>query len=283
MKSIALKTNNSQTIDYLQNELLNFNMDNVYFTSKQFKHYNNFIIHYKGNNEAVFINKVASLLSFLVIYEFEEDFLKNSIYKNYFYFSSHEREIILSNCYDIMVDSKDYLKNKYNILFSIFKSYLINNNKIFLNGFINFRLQQYHDLLDSVVNEAVNSFIIEKEYQEFISMLKLYINSQNCNSSEIHVVYSNDFTLILDENKNIIENSNKMLNAKFLSDITFSTNDYTLNTLLNELPEKLYIHLINNTIDEFIRTLTLIFDKRVVICNDCNICNLYKKNILSKK
>ena len=153
----------------------------------------------------------------------------------------------------------------------------------FLKGFINFRLTKYHKYLDDIVDEAVNNFIIEKEYQEFISMLKLYINSQKSISKEMHIVYSNDFTLILDENKNIIENSSETLQAKFLSDITFSTNDYTLNTLLNYLPEKVYIHLINNTIDEFIRTLSLIFDKRVVLCNDCNICNLYKKHINKSK
>ena len=27
---------------------------------------------------------------------------------------------------------------------------------------------------------------------------------------------------------------------------------------------------------EFINTLQLIFEKRVVLCHDCNICNLYK-------
>jgi len=38
-----------------------------------------------------------------------------------------------------------------------------------------------------------------------------------------------------------------------------------------------YIHLIDIE-DEFINTLKLIFDNRVCICKDCNICTIYKKN-----
>lgn len=166
---------------------------------------------------------------------------------------------------------------------NIFSIYIENNKNIFLNGFINFRLNSYINILNEIVDDAVNSFIIEKEYKEFVSLLKLYINSQNNKANTIHVIYSNSFTILLDENKNIIETTKDMFNAKFLSDITFSTNDYTLNTLLDLLPKKIYIHLIDNTIDEFIKTLSMIFEKRVLICTDCNICSLYKNVIKSTK
>ena len=86
MKSIALKTNNPQTIEYLEHELKNIDIDNCYFSCRNFKHYTNIIVHYKGNDEKKFIIKISNILSFLVIYEFEEDLLKNYIYKNYFYF-----------------------------------------------------------------------------------------------------------------------------------------------------------------------------------------------------
>lgn len=281
MKSIALKTNNPQTIEYLENELENFNIDDCYFSCKNFKHYTNIIIHYKGNDEKFFINKVSNLLSFLVIYEFEEDFLKHNIYKNYFYFSKNERDIILNNCFDIMVESQNFLKDKYNILYKCFNDYLKTNKKIFLTGFINFRLNKYDEILNTIIEEAVNSYIIEKEYKEFISLLKLYISSQDTIFDTIHIIYSKNFTLILDDDKNIIENSKEHLNAKFLSDITFSTNDFTLNTLLNILPSKIYIHLVDNSLDEFIKTLSLIFEKRVNICTDCNLCDLYRKKVTS--
>ena len=66
-----------------------------------------------------------------------------------------------------------------------------------------------------------------------------------------------------------------MFNAQYLSDISFSSNDYALNTLLTLLPRKIEIHLIGYE-DEFINTLKLIFGTKIFICTDCNICRTYK-------
>ena len=111
--------------------------------------------------------------------------------------------------------------------------------------------------------------------------MKLYISSQNSNIDVIHLIYSDENSILLDKNKNIIPFSEDLLKTKYLSDISFSKNDYILNTLLNLLPKKIYIHIIHNYIDEFINTLSLIFENRVVICKDCDICELYKNMKIS--
>ena len=63
-----------------------------------------------------------------------------------------------------------------------------------------------------------------------------------------------------------------------MSDITFSSNDYCLNTLLNILPKQIFIHLIDSNEDEFINTLKNIFGKKVTICFECELCKKYKIN-----
>ena len=76
--------------------------------------------------------------------------------------------------------------------------------------------------------------------------------------------------------------ANNVLNAKYISDISFSSNDYALNNLLTLLPQKIYIHLANSYEDEFINTLKLIFNDRIFICKDCDICRLYSINTIEK-
>ena len=244
MKSIAIKTNNSQTIEYLKENLSKINSKEVSLSCKDFKHFTNIIVHYKGNNTEEFIKELATILSFLVIYEFEEDFFIKIINQDYFYFSKQERDIILENCFNIIIDSNTIMKNKFKTIYTEFLNYLLNNKNLYLSGFINFKIPTYLDILKKVVEDAVNSFILEKEYNEFISLLRLYINSENSLFDTLHIVYSKDFTLILDEDKRIIDNSKEAFKAKFLSDISFSVNDYTLNTLLTLLPKKIYVHLI---------------------------------------
>ena len=84
---------------------------------------------------------------------------------------------------------------------------------------------------------------------------------------------------MLDENKDLIIIRDDIFDRKILSDITFSSNDYILNSLLHLLPKKIYIHIVDNFVDEFINTLQLVFEDRITLCTDCNICNLYKKSI----
>ena len=281
MKSLCIKTNDSNLLDYLLNELNLLDINDVCFCQKKFKHFNNIIIHYRGKNTKDFICKLSSILSFLVIDELEERLIKNIILKDYFYFDKEEMDIIYNTTLDLM--SEDFSKafiNKWNILYNTFENWIKENKSIYINGFVQFRIKPYLDILDEIVCEAVNCYVVEKEYNEFISLLKLYISSQSCTCKKVHLLYSNSSTILLDENKNVIPICDDIFKSKYLSDISFSANDYTLNTLLSLLPEEIEIHLINTIIDEFINTLQLIFEDRVTICNSCPICS--GKTISSK-
>ena len=279
MKSVCIKTNNFNLLNYLLNELDYIEIEPVYISSNEFKNYKNIIVHYRGNDDKKFINEVSCILSCLIIDELEETFLKKIILKNYFYFNYNERKHILDMCFDIFADDfNTYFDKKYNCLISAFEDYLTINKSIVLTGFINFRIKDYMSIIENIVDEAVNTFIIEKEYFEFVSLLKMYINSQPTNCKIVHLIYNNENSILLDESKNVINISDDIFKAKYLSDITFSSNDYALNSLLTLLPKKIYIHLIDNVIDEFIHTLGLIFENRVNICTDCNICKIYKNN-----
>ena len=108
-----------------------------------------------------------------------------------------------------------------------------------------------------------------------MSIWKLYINTEPCQIEFIHLIYEDIIPILLDKDKNIIRVDSNILNAKFLSDISFSNSDIALNTLLNILPKKIYIHLIDKEVDEFITTIKLIFENKAIICTDCNICRIY--------
>lgn len=283
MKSVCIKINNSNLLNYLLSELDYIEIEPIYISSNEFKHYKNIIVHYRGNEDDRFIHEISCILSCLVIDELEETFLKKLILKNYFYFNSNERKHILDMCFDFFTDEFNfYFDEKYNCLINSFENYLNNNKSIILSGFINFRIKNYISVLENIVDKAVNAFVIEKEYFEFVSLLKMYINSQKCSSDIIHLIYNNGNSILLDENKNIINISDDIFKAKYLSDISFSSNDFALNSLLTLLPKKIHIHLIDSCVDEFIHTLGLIFENRVEICNDCNICKIYKSNKIKK-
>lgn len=281
MKSICIKTNNQKTIDYLLEKLNNSDFNDIYFSYRKFKNYDNIIIHFIGKNTNLFLKEVSKILSYMVMDLFEEDIIEKLIASEYFYFDSIERQEIFNYTIEDLFDNDESMYTReeiFQVLYEVFYAHFKNHHSIYLKGFITFRMKKYFEILCDQIDKSVNEFLVQREYTEFITLLKMYINSEVPACNIVHLVYFNSKPILLDENKNAIKIDEDMFNAKYLSDITFSSNDYALNTLLNLVPRKIYIHLIDNTIDEFITTLKLIFEDRVIYCRDCAICKMYKKS-----
>ena len=276
MKSFCIKTNNTDILNYLLKRIEEIDFGDITYSKNKFKIYENIIIHYQGKNNLEFYDFFCNILQEVVIEFYEEKLIKQLINYNYFYFDEYERGRIAENTlklkdseeYKMLIESENYIKNT-------IMNYAKENKCIVLDGFVYFRLQDYTKCLDTLVDTAVNQFVIEKEYTEFINLLKIYVESRLPEFSLLHLIYNKGESILLDSKKNVVSISDNIYNAKYLSDISFSSNDYALNTLLTLLPEKIEIHLIDEE-DEFINTIKLIFEDRVSICKDCNICKTYR-------
>lgn len=284
IRSFCIKTNNYNILNYIIGNFKCNTPTNFYLSKNKFKIYNNVIIHYTGEDANVFYNYITSIIQHIILEFYENKILYNFINYDYFYFADDEKDEIFDIAQEILKENETLYNTRKNTLYHICYNYVKNHKSMILDGFINFRIREYSIALNEIISEATSTFTIKKEYNEFIHLLKSYINTSSSTANEVHLIYSNDDSLLLDENKNIINIDKNIANAKYLSDISFSSNDYCLNTLLNIIPKRIYIHLLNNTDNtEFLDTLCAIFEKRIIICLDCNICNLYKTNDILKK
>lgn len=276
MKSFFIKTNNNAILEYLLDKLDYLELEEVKYSKNKFKIYSNIIVHYIGEKISFFDEKLSSIITDTILKFYKEKMIKKIINFDYFYFEEYEKKIIIQNCCEI-IESSEYeqISKEKEYIHEAVLQYVIENKSMILEGFVNFRIKEYIKYLDSIVDIAVNKYIIEKEYNEFISLLRMYINSKKSNIKNLHLIYGKSELTILDENKNIVPLCKEIYNAKFLSDIIFSENDYALNTLLTLLPQRIEIHLLDSE-DEFIKTVKLIFEDRVYICRECNICRTYK-------
>ncbi len=283
MKSVCIKTNNSQIIDSLLKSFEKINLEDTYISIKKFKHFNNIIIHYLGNSLSEFYTHSSNILTKCIINYYEKDLINSNINLNYFYFNANERKQILDNTINLLCDNTNSPK-RYDLINNKIFEYISLKHSFYLQSFINFNLKQYINLLNDQIDIAVNKFLIDKEYLEFVNILRLYIKSEEKISEikNLHLIYSNKNSTIIDDDKNIISCNDSINKAKYISDISFSSNDLALNTLLNLIPTKLTIHLVDGYPDEFINTIKLIFQERVIICEDCDICNIYKRKQLKK-
>lgn len=283
LKSLCIKIKNKNVCNYLLKNFQEITLDNIYISKYKFKLYTNIIVHYTGKNLDAFFEAVSNILSSTIIKYYETKTLKSIITNNYFYFSDIEQKQILEICKEYIenINNDELIIKKDAIILSCIE-YFKTNKSLILDGFVNFRLTNYIKILDMIVDISVNKFVIDREYLEFIDLLKMYINSKEYGCDVLHLIYNHQESILLDESKNSISLDSHILNSKYLSDITFSSNDYALNTLLSLLPRVIYVHIIDAE-DEFINTLKLIFDNRIYICNDCNICKIYRTVNFAKK
>lgn len=273
MISICIKDNLLNMQDFLINKISNSHIPDIYYSKHNFKIYKNVIVHYTGNDTNKFYNLISNVISSAIVEFYEPKIVKKLLLKDYFYFEPYEKNTILEDFSSIYPKSNDRQ------ICDDVENYIKENKSIVLDGFVSFRLKNYINNLNELLENAVSKFVLDKEYLQFVSLLKTYVDSKTPEPCIVNLIYINQEAILLDELGNIIDYVD--FNSEYLSDITFSQNDYALNTLIEKLPQEILVHLICPK-DEYIDTISLIFGDRVKICSGCEICSAYKLLNLNK-
>ena len=278
MISICLKSINKSFLNQLENYLDTTQFPDIVYSQKKFKIFHNLIIHYIGENEKGFYNVFSNLLSNFIINNFEKKFILQQLTFDFFYFSKSEKKEILTYIL-AKLNSEINFNRKISILQNAIINFFTNYSKCNLDGFINFRISDYKNFINLLLEKEINDFVIKKEYCEYVNLLQEYVAMQQPQTNTVHLIYSDTEKFLLDNSKNIISTNT---NQKYISDISFSSNDFILNSLLSFLPKKIIIHL-NTKKDNFINFLELIFKDRFIICSNCDICSNYSSYNSSQK
>ncbi|WP_166242080.1 putative sporulation protein YtxC [Paenibacillus turpanensis] len=153
-----------------------------------------------------------------------------------------------------------------------FQEYLEEHTLLILEGFIRFRLQHYHEELREMAEYAVDEYIMDQQYQEFISLLKYFVYIQDAKIPIAHLVHQGerDFVL-LNEQMKPIETEQMDQFVVELIDKEVNYEDLIVSTLISVSPQKIFIHTRHPDM-QVIRTIQQIFEDRAKLCTYCNFC-----------
>jgi len=214
---------------------------------------------------------IAKVTTLLVEYTKLESI--NCLKENYFYFDEDEVGSIIEDIEDEIdndIKIKLIIKNK-------FKEVLERSSTINLNGFINFRLKFIKLYAVQVVERCIDSYLMKKEYLDFISIIKLISDKDEKENELVNIMYNNNKLQVYDKN---MQKLTFITNAEFSTELTEKTvlyDEIIINILLSISPKKIIIHEAKidkknkeatNTVD----VIKKIFENKVEICKGCKYC-----------
>lgn len=225
-------------------------------------------------------NHVAKMLAEVIILREEKKIVYNIVEQNYYYFAIDERRIIYENALCLLNDHHGGIEDfgfgiRCKSIVEKISEYLSSHHELVLEGFINFRLKEYRKKLAKVVDSAVDDFMIELEYKEFIRVLRYFVTIQEPQIEELHVVIINSGTYkILDSQRNLISNQ-KLEDFIAESDDSINYEDLLITAIITLAPYNVMVHVNDNhrtTSQGVVDIIKKIFEDRFMICDGCDFC-----------
>jgi putative sporulation protein YtxC len=238
----------------------------------------------------IYHHTFCKALAEFVVEELEEECIYRMIRRDYGFDDAAQVMQIYRYCFNFLFlnefsterDERKVAERKH----KVFRQALacISDGHLFhLEGFVRFRLLDYFDELAEVIEYAIDEYVIDKEYQEFIHLLRFFISKQEAKLPLVHVVHIEErkFALYNQEKEPIsaeeIEHYLKVWNAD-----TLSQDDLLVSTLMAIAPKKVILHSSDPT-NTVVGTLKNIFQHRLHVCLQCRDCTYWRSVLHSEK
>lgn len=141
-----------------------------------------------------------------------------------------------------------------------------------VNGFFRFRLPDYRTDVAEAVDAALEEFVADRQYREFIALLKAFVYFQDVKIPGANLIHCGDNRYaMLDHRMQPLERSGSQEVTVEEVDRALNYEDMIVSTLISASPRHIMIHTREpDTLS--IRTIRHIFEGRTTLCTECNLC-----------
>ncbi len=239
------------------------------------------------------LEKMVYLYISNILYKYILDYFRNKeMYElliDSYYFLKHDELVEIETKVMKILRGEDvhmdevyiYCMNRINNMIEKIKSCIEEKRKININGFIIFRIKDLIEDIQSVIDKVVEKYMIEKEYNEFIKLLRYFVDVQESKIYEvnIHINRYGEYTLLDSYGKDIFQDFiNDLSETRFNG--MGNMEDILISGLITNSPRKVIVHGSKNCLNkEFLETINNVFVDRVIYCQGCLICSSLEESI----
>jgi len=233
----------------------------------------------------IFKHQMSEFLAEHVVRDWEVRLLRREICKRQRQIHIPDREIIYVKAADFLKrcnnnESLNLLMNygRKNRISHRILDYLFSQDTLLIEGFINFCMQDYLTEIRFAVDLACEELKNEKEYNEFVKLLRYFVDTQTSRVQEVNVLMENNSFVLWDGKGIAIEEEflDYYMDDLLYNDI--SLDDILISILITVVPRKIVLHNLQKTGEnESVRMIRNVFGDRIVECRGCERCFSYQK------
>ncbi|NLT20569.1 MAG: hypothetical protein GXY16_06185 [Syntrophomonadaceae bacterium] len=229
----------------------------------------------------VFKHQIAEVIAEHILTQWEGKLIWKEINRTARTLSEEEKQLIYDKTVEFLHACQDneklnrllYFGRKSRIANRVLE-YINENNFLLVEGFITFCLRDYLTEIKFAVEIACEELRSEKEYNDFVTLLRFYVETQTPKILEVNVLMtSNNFFYLWDGNGMKIDDSymDYYINEMKFNEINFD--DVLISILITIAPRRIILHNSGDINRQPIQTILKVFNDRIKICSGCFQCH----------
>lgn len=230
------------------------------------------------HHEAAIQNKLSGALARFLIDTKEPVILSRLLSGRYSFSDPNDYKAVEELCYRLLktgIDGDNSRENHIEEIQASINQYLSESPVLHLEGYVRFRLKEYENKLKELVDFAVEEYLLDQQYQEFISLLQYFVYFQEPLTPLVHLMHKRDHEFsILNEQFTPIKAPPISGMVARMADQELEMEDVVVSTLIALSPDRVLIHT-REPDALIISTICRIFGDRVELCPDCPKCTMF--------
>lgn len=228
----------------------------------------------------IFKHQLAEILSDAIVSHWEKELIRKQVQKAYRRLPRSEQLDLIERAHNMLRRCNGseslnlFLKfgRKTKMSHRILEQ-LNNTSSLNIEGLIRFCLQDYQKEICFAVELAYEDMRNEKQYREFVRLLRYFVDNQPARIYEVHILLKGQYLEFWDHRGERITSDFWDLYPWELEDDLSNLDDLLISILMTAAPRRIVYHAADGWPEsENLSTILQVFNDRIGICKGCNRC-----------
>jgi len=225
------------------------------------------------------VQALAGAVASFITEVWERQELQEIVANNFYYYAADEVEYITDSAVKMLSEllEPDGSPLRHGHILNVVSEQMRTEADLLIDGVMAFRLRDLREDLPRVIEQAIDEYLMDLEYQEFVKLLRYFLDVQDSEMDLLHMLCINESTVrLFDADGKFLPLEQIRGKAQpMFGEPGGPVEDTVLSSLITLAPKKLVLHTgAHETTPPIAETVKKIFLDKAEVCNNCPLCRV---------